>query len=463
MITYHNFERDFSKIQAVVEQYMPDFIREELDCEISNSIEEIVLEYPYIDKDFRDTYYNDFSKRFEDISKDSVRLHLFFKKGNHSQDSYAGFITLRDTKVYTIGRSYLSPKALNNFQGGFFCLAEYPVLFKGYELTVRAFPWMQQDGNVSICAHIAAWSVIRYFSQKYQFYPEKTLHEITVHDSPTRRIPSKGATVEQIAQILQKNRFDPEIYIRQISPDEPIYSPEEFTRLIYTFVESGIPYIAGLREKRHAVAVIGHGQLSEVDKVFTEGQGIVDSYELMENVIISDDNHLPYGKAYNYEKEDDINFYDIDILVVPFYQKMYLDVNFLYEKLLPSLEKNIIKNDIGRTLIRRVFITSSRSFKKKLAQHSKDDVYRDIHIKLQMPKFIWVAEYSTIDEYKSGEASSRIIFDATMLKHQQGNFISLKADSELCIRPRSAQKTGPIIKLKKKTEQMYVNNLRRLV
>ena len=462
MISYLEFNRDFAEIQAVVGQYMPDFVKDDLESEISNSVKQIILEYPYIDKDFRDTYYNDFSKRFENISKDSVRLHLFYEKGQHTQENYAGFLTLRDTKVYTIGRSYINPQALNNFQGGFYCLAEYPVLFKGKELKVRAFPWMQQDGNVSICAHIAAWSVVRYFSQKYQFHPEKTLHEITVHDSPTRRIPSKGATVDQIAQILQKNRFDPEIYIRQINPNEDLYTPEEFNRLIYTFVESGIPYIAGLREKRHAVAVVGHGLLSEVDEVFKEGQGIVDSYEMMESIIISDDNHLPYGKAYNYENGNNIKFDDIDILVVPFNQKMYLDVNFLYEKLLPSLEKNILKRDIDKTIIRRVFITSSRSFKRKISQNSKDDVYRDVHIKLQMPKFIWIAEYSTIDEYKSAEVSSRIIFDATMLKHQQGNFLSLKTESELCVRPRSAQETGPIIKLKQKSEPMYINNLRGL-
>lgn len=462
MINYRTYDRDFNRIQEDVGIFMPDFAREELDKGISDSVKEIILEYPYIDKDFRDTFYNDFSKRFENIQKDSIRIHLFYEKNVYSEKNYAGFLTLRDTKVFTIGRSYLDPRALKNFQPGYFCLAEFPVLFKGDEFKVRAFPWMQQDGNVSICAHIAAWGVVRYFSQKYPFYPEKTLHEITVHDSPTRRIPSKGATVDQIAQILQKNRFDPEVYIRQVTPEETIYNPEEFNRLIYTFVESGIPYIAGLRERRHAVAVIGHGELSEVDSVFQEGQGIVDSYELIESIIISDDNFLPYEMAYNYEKASSIKFDDIDVLVVPFYQKMYLDVDFLYQKLLPSIERNLLKIDRDKTLIRRVFITSSRSLKKKIKKSSGDEVYREIHVLLQMPKFVWVAEYSSIEEYKNRRISHRIIFDATMLKHQEGNFISIKTGPELCLKPRSAIKTGPAIKLKEETEPMYVNNLRRL-
>lgn len=150
MITYRHFDRDFAEIQGTVVQYMPDLVRDELESGIANTIEQIVLEYPYIDKDFRDTYYNDFSKRFEIIAKDSVRLHLFYNKNQHTQENYAGFLTLRDTKVFTIGRSYINPKALKNFDGGFYCLAKYPVLFKGEELTVEAFPWMQQDGNVAL-------------------------------------------------------------------------------------------------------------------------------------------------------------------------------------------------------------------------------------------------------------------------------------------------------------------------
>ncbi|WP_020677333.1 hypothetical protein [Geopsychrobacter electrodiphilus] len=462
MIHYKAYRRNFADIQADVGCYMPDFVRDELDKHISNEINEIILEYPYVDKDFRDTYYNDFSKRFEKISRDSVRLHLFYDKDNSSQNNYAGFLTLRDTKVYTIGRSYLCPKALKDFSGGYYCLAEYSVLFKGNELTVWAFPWMQQDGNVSICAHIAAWSVVRYFSQKYPFYPEKTLHEITVHDSPTRRIPSRGATIEQIAQILQKNRFDPEVYVREISSEDAIYKPEEFNRLIYTFIESGIPYIAGLREKKHAVAIVGHGELSDIDSVFSEGQGVVDSCDLVESVILSDDNHLPYRKAYNYENDGYIKLEDIDVLVVPFYQKMYLDVDFLYDRLLPSLEKNLLNLEEGKTLVRRVFITSSRSFKKSVNVYSKDDIYREIHTHLQMPKFIWVAEYSTIDEYKKCLVSNRIIFDATMLKHYEGNFISLKSGSEVSVNPHGDGITGPAIKLKEQVEPMYKNNLRRL-
>lgn len=458
MIRYQSYDRDFLKIQNDVGKFMPDMIRDELENGISTKIKEIIVEYPYIDKDFRDTYYNDFSKRFDDICRDSIRLHLFFRKGIVNDKNYGGFLTLRDTKVFTIGRSYLHPKSLKNFKPGYFCLAEYQVQLKGIDLNVLAFPWMQQDGNVSICAHIAAWGVVRYFSQKYPYYPEKTLHEITVHDSPTRRVPSRGATVEQITQILQKNRFDPEVYIRAVNPD----NDKDFDRLIYTFIESGIPYIAGLKERKHAVAVIGHGRISDTNKVFGENDGVVDSYELIEDIFLSDDNKLPYCKAYTYKNKDNINIDEIDVLIVPFYQKMYLDVNYLYGKLLPVIETNVLKFSNDETIIRRVFITSSRSFKRFVNNNCEDDIYKQIHLMLQMPKFIWVAEYSTVGEYNLGHISKRIIFDATMLQHQSGNFISLKNGNEVCINPRSATKNGPALKISSKEDFMYRNNLRRI-
>ena len=56
MIKYLYFDRNFDEIQKVADHYMPDLIKDELEAGIADSIEQIVLEFPYIDKDFRDTY-----------------------------------------------------------------------------------------------------------------------------------------------------------------------------------------------------------------------------------------------------------------------------------------------------------------------------------------------------------------------------------------------------------------------
>ncbi|OHB32992.1 MAG: hypothetical protein A2X79_00745 [Desulfuromonadaceae bacterium GWB2_53_15] len=458
MILFKAYPRNFSAIQADVDEYMPYDVMQLLDKGISNNIQQIILEAPYVDKDFRDTYYNDFSKRFTDISRDSIRLHLFFSPDNVVTPNYGGFITLRDTKIRTIGRSYIAPKALNNFTSGYCCLAKYEVNYRGQVLEVEAFPWMQQDGNVSRCAHIAAWSINRYYSQRYCYYAERTLHEITTHDSTTRRVPSRGASVNQIAQILQKNRFDPEIYIRDNGNKEetPYYTKECFNRLMHTFVESGIPFIAGVKSK-HAIVIIGHGELSDIDSVMNDNDGLTDSYEFIENLIIVDDTQLPYTNVFNYEDEQPYAyiFDEIDVLIVPFYEKMYLDVDYLYSEMLPALENNILKIGKQDKIIRRVFLTSSRSFKKYMFKESRDSSYRELMLLMQMPKFIWVAEYSSVEEFKKQEMHHRIILDATTLKFQVDAYMAIKKDNEVAVNNKSLKSVT--VHIDKMSDVIYQN------
>lgn len=461
MILFKSYPRNFSAIQADVDEYMPDDVKRLLEDGISDKVQQIILEAPYVDKDFRDTYYNDFSKRFTDISRDSIRLHFFYTTDVVDTHNYGGFVTLRDTKIRTLGRSYVAPKAFKYFTSGYCCLAKYEVNYKGQVLEIEAFPWMQQDGNVSRCAHIAAWAINRYYSQRYSYYAERTLHEITTHDSTTRRVPSRGASVNQIAQILQKNRFDPEIYIRDNGNKEidPYYSRESFNRLMYTFVESGIPFIAGVSSK-HAIVIIGHGELSDIDTVMQDNNGLTDSYEFIENLIIVDDTQLPYTNAYSYENDYAYALDDIDVLIVPFYEKMYLDVDYLYSEMLPALENNILNIDPSDKTIRRVFLTSSRSFKKYMFNHSQDPAYSELMQLMQMPKFIWVAEYSSVEEFKNQEMRHRIILDATTLKFQIDAFMAIRNKNEVAVNNKSLKSVT--ISLDRDTDVIYKHNLRRI-
>lgn len=458
MILFQSFNRNFDEIQHFVKDFMPDGVKEMLQNGIADTISEILLEVPYVDKDFRDTYYHDFSMRFANIDRDSVRLHFFYTAGCITPENYGGFVTLRDTKIKTIGRSYLHPKVLKNFSEGYYCLSDYKVNIRGVEFAVQAFPWMQQDGNVSRCAHIATWGVIRYFSQKYKYYAEKTLNEmITAHDSKTRKVPSKGMTIDQIAQILANNRFTPEIYFR-----ESFKQPGEFNRLLYTFVESGIPFVAGLLEEQHAVGVIGHGKLSDINTVVANCKGIVDSSDFIEEIILCDDNHLPYSRAYNYENDNHYTYEQIGCIIVPFYQKMYLDVSRLYDFILPKLELTLGLDDKAVT-VRRVLLTSSRSFKRFIHEKCKDEIYKEIQLDAQMPYFIWIAEYSSVEQYADGKISHRIIFDATMLNFHDTVYLSIKKEDEVRFKMKIHDESeSRTVKVQSKTENMYENNLRRL-
>lgn len=346
MILYRVFPRDFTAIQAVdgLSRFMPIPIKDLLDTYISSSVQSIILEYPYVDKDYRDTYYNDFAKRHAEFDRNCVRLHFFtntFSSVNEIQEStlsnfnnaYRGFIVLRDTKVAltTIGRSYLHPTVLNHRADGFISLIEINVHIYGFEFQIKAFPWMQQDANVTRCAHVALWSIIRFYSDKLPIYAEKTLYQITrLLQSEKRTNPSCGMTLAQVSQVFKDCNFFPEIY------PAPLFN---LPLMLYTLVESGIPSIAALTLTSgagHAVALIGHGPVQSAQTFCTGKTGIINCHELIPFLIASDDNYLPYTRISKYAiatPDPDGHIYsygNISALIVPYYDKMLLDITSIF-------------------------------------------------------------------------------------------------------------------------------------
>jgi hypothetical protein len=95
---------------------------------------------------------------------------LLFKLDRY-QDKYIGFIVLRPNRVTSISRTILDPANLP-FVSGHICVSKYTVHILGAELTVKGFPYMSQDTDVTVCAHAACWMIFRYFSQRYSRYAE---------------------------------------------------------------------------------------------------------------------------------------------------------------------------------------------------------------------------------------------------------------------------------------------------
>jgi len=98
---------------------------------------------------------------------------------------------------------------------------------------------------------------------------------------------------------------------------------------------------------------------------------------------------------------------------VPLYEKMYLDAQTLLVRVLPQVERSFLPNS---TMYRRVFMTSSKSFKRFIFDRIADERYRAQLLMLQMPKFIWVVEYIAGDSYPD-YIHSRFIFDATAMEY----------------------------------------------
>lgn len=376
--------------------YLSDLAMTLLKQSLSDVFEHMLLEYPYVDKDFRSTYYSDLSKRHQGIDRNSYRVHLF------GEEEYFGFFTLRNTPPFNLGRAYIAPKAFAKQQGHLLC-ARFECHVLGKTLTVEAFPWMQQDANISRCAQVSIWAIARYYSEKYTIYSEYTIQQIfDLASSHTRKIPSKGLTIENISSIFSLIGFYPEIYFTEIVNDRKI-----FNEIIYIFVESGIPFVAGLRDKRHAIAIIGHLKIEHENG---GKSGITPISDLIKGYFSVDDNCLPYSVVGSGGVH---SICDIDSIIVPLYEKMYLDVLTLLTRILPEIEDSFLP---GENMYRRVFIASSKSFKQFVFDKISDDNYKYHLLLQQMPKFIWIAEYFAKEEYPV-HVHSRFIFDATAMEY----------------------------------------------
>ncbi|MBA2881463.1 hypothetical protein HNR65_001790 [Desulfosalsimonas propionicica] len=388
---------DLSELREKVgNSYLSDHSLCLLEQSLSDNVQYMLLEYPYVDKDFRSTYYSDFSKRHKKIDRNSYRVHLFGK------EEYFGFFTLRNTAPFNLGRAYIAPDAFAR-QKGHLLLAGFECHFLGKTLTVKAFPWMQQDANISRCAQVSIWAITRYYSEKYSIYSEYTIQQIfDLASSHTRKIPSKGLTIENISSIFSLIGFYPEIYFSEIVNNRKI-----FNEIIYIFVESGIPFVAGLRGKRHAIAIIGHLKIEPENDVKS---GITPISDLIEGYFSVDDNCLPYSVVGNGGMH---SVCDIDSIIVPLYEKMYLDVLTLLSRILPEIEDSFLPQ---QNMYRRVFMASSKSFKQFIFDNAVDDYYKYHLLLQQMPKFIWVAEYIAESEYPD-YVQSRFIFDATAMEY----------------------------------------------
>jgi len=316
---------------------------------------------------------------------------------------------------------------------------------------------MQQDINVARCAHVALWEIIRYFSQRQPCYKEVTMGElIHMADSSMRRVPSNGMTIDQMAQVLSKVGFSVELWNRKAIEKvlERAVDNIKIHELVYTYIESGLPVIAVYRSKPHAICIMGHGGMLPKSE-FRDKKGIISSSLLHRNFITCDDNKMPYSIQGSKDLED------IDFLISSLHSKMYVRVYDFLNNFLSEFEQKMVTSrlEANTQYIRRVLITSGKSLKKFILQHSDDEKYRDYMGRLQMPKFVIMVEYGALDSYPES-INFRAVFDSTALQ-------SLDADAILIAFKAKKALLVPGIKdpipLNAEEEPLYKNNLKEVV
>lgn len=467
---------DWLHLSALCGDYLTGRDFNKLYAYLKDDTKTVVVEKSYIDKDYRDTFSNFYSKKFVSYPSTAYRLHFFrsvvaiddlFGLEAHTDD-YIGYTIIRPTQVNSLGRTIFDPSKLSRLHG-LICRTEYKVHLFGAELKINGFPYISQDTDVTICAHAATWMTFRYYSERYTAYREIFPFEISQlcgDVSHGRLIPSKGLTAFQITEIFSKYGFYPEVYLRRDYPDK-------FYRLLYYYIESGIPVVACLHGKEHAVTVIGH--ISDYARPAANN-----SEEFLTGYVINDDNHLPYQLLMRkglpktgYCSEHVVE--DVDGFIVPLYEKMYLSaehIEGLADAILEhppfgvNAQSRLVTHD---RLIKRIYLTSSKSYK---AFRRENGLPFDLHknyVELPMPKFIWVCELSVSEHYPQKQVIGEMIFDATANHWDRFSFLAIHYPDFILFNDRSKLGDSPnrfaLYRLPAQqilSYAMYENNLREI-
>ncbi|WP_418510395.1 hypothetical protein [Corallibacter sp.] len=460
----------------------------------------LLIEYPYTDKLYRDAYYSYYSTLNRTINKNCIRISIydydltlddFTKKESREkiqeENVYLGFFVLRPTDRKRVGRSFINPKALI-YPNCIITKLKSSSLIKGVSLTTEGFPHSAQDGKVHTCSETSIWSLMEYFGGKYSYYRQvlpSTILSVLKKVSYERQVPSKGLSPRQIGYTLRKFGFGSKYYSINKFKNKLPY-------IINDYVESGIPVLTIVRRESnndfHAVLMIGHEKLDSnkidycnkpyeisINHKYKEAKiSVSDSLDITtKKFIVIDDNQPPYQKSTldkpcSYSKK--MNDAKIHGCIVPLYPKIYLDIVRARQLVYELLENEIYGYRQGPDkIILRLFLTSSRSFKREIMNdEALPESYREAIVDYIMPKFIYVAEISSSELYKQNKGLGYIVLDSTSTSSDNFDNIVLFAlyTDRLILRindnslPFVIKPKVDTIKEKLKSFNLYENNLK---
>lgn len=419
----------------------------------------ILMENNYVDRIYRDSYYFYYSGKHSSYSRYCKRIYFFsklFDSPIFEMDEkilskyFIGSIVIRPIPERSIGRTLINPRFLIDNETSYIRLAKYDISMFGIRLTVEAFPFSMQDGETTTCAEITILNILDFYSRSYQDYSYILPSEINLiarKNGFERSLPTRGLRYEMISKTLVEAGFDPRLY------HSKTMSPLKFKHTLYSYVESGIPVALGLdtdKNTKHSVVVIGHGEcvkdrlLNNVycghDPASKETLWFYDSADTVNDYCLMDDTKKPYTiSAYSDDKRPRINDSIIETMLIPLYKKMYLestDAKELFRAILVSDSFGISSTPIkiGETLygtpenpyVLRIFMASSRGFRRQRNRHfievGNDAI--DYYHGILFPKFIWVCEISTFQDYPE-RIHGEIVLDATASPSMPGDSLIL--------------------------------------
>lgn len=410
------------------DEYDPKSVVYRLRESISPGVRTILVEQEYLDKDYRSTYYNYYAKKGRNYRDDCVRLHFFdelvsfnestldlVSPDNKPQDHYFGYVVIRPTLLATIGRSILSPDIRKGARGNTI-QSKHTVHVLGRDLYVYGFPSMDQHIDISVCAHVACWSILRHYSEEYSKYRELLLHDITLlaHPfDPGGLVPANGLAMNEAERVFHAAGTYPLVVAKDDS------KPEFFYRQLLAYVESGFPLFVAMDQRQHAVVAVGHAWKTAPPD--TTAPGPRHAWDQVERVVLVDDNKLPYlcvdTEASVPATRDSYSAEDFDRFIVPLPEKIFYPADAVekYATAFAGALTSEIAMPPADELIIRYFVTTLASLRLYVRENRSQFDATFVRAVMQYPtsQFIWIVEYTSAAEWAQGRIVARAVLDAT--------------------------------------------------
>lgn len=402
----------------------------------NDTVAGVLVEFPYIDKDYRSTYYHYYAKKGRAYSSLSARLHFFPKgwklsvnpltlgqpaEGSNPIDAtvsrdYLGFMTLRPTRINTIGRTVLHPSVIRD-AGGWIIGHRHKAHVLGHRVDTRGFPFMQQHTDIAVCAHTACWAILRHYSERYSLYREVLVHDVSRlgrEFDPGGLLPSLGITAREVERIFAAVGTYPLLVMRgkdDVSADTRYYDE------LLAYLDSGFPLFGVQSERGHAIAVVGYRASDLVQGQASEYRAR--EWDYVTHLLVVDDNHYPYMPVPRDKQSGSpyaVN--EIDGFIVPLPEKMFLPAVAAHTWAadfkaapLPEFDELTVETD----LVTRCFVTTTASWQRFVREHALklDGEFVTAALELTMPQFLWVIEYATPAQRSTQQIQARVLLDAT--------------------------------------------------
>ncbi len=437
---------DYEKLDGILDvEFGPIAIAQELKNNISDVVSGVLVEHDYIDKDYRSTFYNFYAKMGRAYRQDCVRLHFFDKDVTFSEsplelrgpDSwlehhYFGYVVLRPTITATFGRSLLSPRIRIGARGNAI-QACHKVHLLGYKLSVWGFPSMAQHADISVCAHVSCWAILRHYSEKYAQHRELLVHDITMLAKPFDPgglTPSLGLNVYEAERIFQAAGCYPVMIVREWDEDEKgrqkwVNDGRFFAQLL-SYLDSGFPLFVslqseGMDNEGHAIVLAGYEWRDEREDSNRDNSHV---WSLVSSLLAVDDNRLPYstvGIGDGTKSEVEIESYtadDFDAFIVPLPDKIFypaLAVESFSRNTMYPIYKAVLNLPEEDTLLQRYFITTVSALRRFARENVSQfgDELADLLMHLKTTQFVWVIEYASEEQWKKKHITVRMVLDAS--------------------------------------------------